>query len=93
MVNGSKIPMTYGHMDMNIDEWQESVETPILGMISRKMLKKELRRDQIEGLYLATMRQTNDDTEISISAQEDPIDVPDWIQKEYGSVLREELPR
>ena len=73
-------------MDMDLEESPESMETPMIGMISRKRLKKELRRDEIEELYLTTIRQTNDDTEISISAQ-DTSDVPDWIQKEYRSVL------
>ena len=31
-------------------------------MISRKRLKKELKRDEIEELYLATIREANDDT-------------------------------
>ena len=83
--------MANGDMDMDMEESPESMETPMIGMISRKRLKKELRRDEIEELYLATIRQTNDDTGISISAQ-DASDIPDWIQKEYGSVLREELP-
>jgi hypothetical protein len=85
-VNGSKIPMPDGDMNMNMDmdmeESRESMETPMKGMISRKRLKKELRRDEIEELYLAMIRQTNDDD----------TDVPEWIQKEYGLVLREELP-
>jgi hypothetical protein len=89
-VNGNKILMTDGDMDMDMEESPESMETPMIGMISRKRLKKELRRDEIEEIYLATIQQTNDDTGI-ISAQ-DANDVPDWIQKKYGSVLREELP-
>jgi hypothetical protein len=89
-VNGSKIPMMED--GMNTDESSESTETPMIRMISRKRLKKELRRDEIEELYLATIRQTDDDDPgINISAQ-DARDVPKWIQKEYGSVLREELP-
>jgi hypothetical protein len=55
-VYGSKIPMTEGDMDM--DESLESVEN--IRMTSRKRLKKELKRDQIQELYLATIRQTND---------------------------------
>jgi hypothetical protein len=55
-VNGSKILMTEGSdMDMDMKESPESVESPMIGMISRKTLKKELRRDQIEELYLATI--------------------------------------
>jgi hypothetical protein len=79
-VNGSKILMAEGDMDM--EESPESMETPMIGMIFRKRLRKELRRDEIEELYLATIRQTNDDTEIGISAQENPNDVHDWIQKD-----------
>jgi hypothetical protein len=93
-VNGSKIPMTDGDMDMDMDmkESPKTKETPMIRMIFRKRLKKELRRDEIEELYLAMVRQTNDDdTEIGISAQ-DARDVLKWTQKECGPVLREELP-
>ena len=93
-INGSKILMTEGDMDMDMEESPESVEIPTIGMISRKTLKKELRHDQIEELYLATIREANDDTEISTSATpaQNIGDAPDWIQKEYRTVLREELP-
>ena len=83
--------MTDGDMDMDMEESPESVEIPMIGMISRKMLKKQVRRDQIEELYLTTIRQANDDTGISISPEEESSDVPRWIQKKYGSVLREEF--
>src|SRR5438046_2255246 len=62
-VNGSKVPIGKGDMDT---ESPESMET--IGMISRKRLKKELRRNEIEELYLATIHETNDSTEVSISA-------------------------
>src|SRR5208282_4758343 len=91
-INGSKIPMTKGDMDMDCES-PVSVETPTIGMISRKTLKKELRNHQIEELYLARI-QENDDVEIGISAPsvQELGDIPDWIRKEYGTVLREELP-
>jgi hypothetical protein len=91
-VNGSKVPMIRGDMDMK--ESPGSMETPIIGMISRKRLKKELKRDEIEELYLATIREANDDTGISISASiiQQLDDIPNWIRKDYGTVLREELP-
>jgi hypothetical protein len=56
-INGSKIPMTDGDMDVDMKESPESMEIPMIGMISRKRLKKELRRDEIEELYLAMIRQ------------------------------------
>ena len=92
-INGSQIPMTNGDMDMDCEESPVSVETPTIGMISRKTLKKELRHDQIEELYLARI-QENDDAEIGISAPsaQELGDIPEWIRKEYGTVLREELP-
>jgi hypothetical protein len=83
--------MIEGDMDTDMEESPESMETPMRGMISRKRLKKGLRRDQIEELYLATIGQMNDDTGINFSDQ-DASYVSDWIQKEYGPVLREELP-
>ena len=36
--------MTKGDMDMDCEESPEDVETPTIGMISRKTLKKELRQ-------------------------------------------------
>ena len=88
-VNGSKVPISKDHMNMNMDmEVSENPETPMIGMISRKRLKKELRRDEIEELYLAMIRET-DNTEINISASQN---IPDWIRKEYETVLQEELP-
>jgi hypothetical protein len=77
-VNGSKVPMTRGEKDM--DESPGYTETPTIGMISRKRLKKELRRDEIEELYLTTIRQTNDDEPgIDSSAP----DVPKWNTDPY----------
>ena len=79
---------------MDMEESPGSMETPTIGMISRKRLKKELKRDEIEELYLATIREANDDTGISISAStiQQLDDIPNWIRKDYGTVLREELP-
>jgi hypothetical protein len=89
-VNGSKVPISKGDMDM--EESPGSMETPTIGMISRKRLKKELKRNEIEELYLATIREANDNTDsISASLVQEPGDIPNWIQKDYGSVLREEL--
>ena len=78
-------------MDMDMEESPESMET-MIGMISRKRLKKELKRNEIEELYLATIRQTNDDDTESASQHQDDSTIPEWIRKEYGTVLREELP-
>src|SRR5208282_2522987 len=41
-VNGSKVPISKGDMDMDTDESPGSMENPTIGMISRKRLKKEL---------------------------------------------------
>ena len=81
-INGSKIPMTKGDMDTDVEESPGDMETPTIGMISRKRIKKELRRGQIEELYLAMIQVLEDEAK----------EAPDWIQKEYGTVLREELP-
>jgi hypothetical protein len=95
-VNGSKVPMVRGEKDM--EESPESMETPMIGMISRKRLKKELRRKEIEELYLATIQEANDVTNdctdsISTASTVQQLDeIPSWIRKDYGTVLREELP-
>ena len=66
-------------------------------MISRKRLKKELKRGEIEELYLATIQEANDVTddnmEISISAStiQKLDEILDWIRKDYGIIFREEL--
>ena len=76
-------------MDMDMES-PESMET--IEMISRKRLKKELKRNEIEELYLATIQEANDDTD-DISASTVQLDeIPEWIRKDYGTVLREELP-
>src|SRR6266496_3551504 len=62
-------------------------------MISRKRLKKELKLDEIEELYLATIREANDDMDsISASTVQKLDDIPNWIRKDYRTVLREKLP-
>ena len=97
-INGSKVPINKGDMDMDMDMDMDTEESPgsteIIGMISRKRLKKELKRDEIKELYLATIREANDDTGINISAStvQQLDEIPDWIRKDYGTVLREELP-
>ena len=91
-VNGSKVSMIKG--DMNLEESPGNMETPMIGMISKKRLKKELRRNEIKELYLATIQEMNDSTEDSISAStvQKLDEIPEWIRKDYGTVLREELP-
>ena len=89
-VNGSKMSISKGDMDMD----ESPGNTEIIGMISRKRLKKELKRGEIEELYLATIREANNDTRISISAStiQKLDEIPEWIRKDYGTVFREELP-
>jgi len=87
-VNGSKIPITEG----DIGKSPGNMEIPTIGMISRKRLKKELKRDEIEGLYLATVRETDDTDSISASTVQQLDSIPNWIRKDYRTVLREELP-
>src|SRR6266496_1921466 len=77
-VNGSKVPIST--RDMNKNESPDSTET--IGKISRKRLKKELKRNEIEELYLATIREANDVTvSISTSTVQQLDETPDWIRK------------
>src|SRR6266496_5107794 len=79
-VNGSKVPISKGDMDMDMDESPDSME--MIGMISRKRLKKELKRNEIEELYLATIREANNGTvSISASTVQKLDETPDWIRK------------
>ena len=95
-VNGSKVPIGKGDRNTDMDESPEdSMET--IGMISRRRLKKELKRNEIEELYLATIREasdvTNDSTDgISASTVQQLDEIPAWIRKDYRTILREELP-
>ena len=95
-VNGSKMSISKGDMDMDMDTDESPGNTETIGMISRKRLKKELKRGEIEELYLATIREANDvmnDIMNSISASiiQKLDEIPDWIRKDYGIILREEL--
>jgi Reverse transcriptase (RNA-dependent DNA polymerase)/RNase H-like domain found in reverse transcriptase/Integrase zinc binding domain/Chromo (CHRromatin Organisation MOdifier) domain/Aspartyl protease len=91
-INGSPIPMTKGDKDMDCES-PGSVETPTIGRISRKTLKKELRQNQIEELYLARIQENNDAAVFTVAPSVQEFgDIPDWIRKEYRTVLREELP-
>ena len=62
-------------------------------MIFRKRFKKELKRDEIEELYLITIREINNDMRISISTSiiQQLDEIPDWIRKDYETIFREEL--
>ena len=92
-MNGSKVSMVKGDIDMDMEGSPGSMETPIIGMISRKRLKKELKRNEIEELYLTTIREANDDmNNISTSTIQQLDDIPNWIRKDYETILREELP-
>ena len=93
-VNGSKMSISKSDMNMDMDE--SSGNTEILGMISRKRLKKELKCGEIEELYLATIQEVNDVTNdemnsISASTVRKLDEIPKWIRKDYGIVFREEL--
>src|SRR5208282_6407585 len=84
-VNGSKVPISKGDMDVDTES---PGNAEIIGMISRKRLKKELKRGEIEELYLATIREANDvtddntETSISASTVQKLDEIPDWIRKD-----------
>ena len=63
-INGSKVSISKDDMNMN----ESPGNTEIIEMISRKRFKKKLKHGEIEELYLATIQETNNDMEISISA-------------------------
>ena len=91
-VNGSKVPISKDDMDM--DEPPGNME--IIGIISRKRLKKEFKHGEIEEFYLATIREANDVTNditdsISVSTVQKLDEIPEWIRKDYGTIFREEL--
>jgi hypothetical protein len=52
-------------------------------MIFRKRLKKEIKCDEIEELYLATIQETNDTDSISASTVQRLDEIPNWIRKDY----------
>ena len=86
-VNGSKMSISKDDMDRELPGSTETV-----GMISRKRLKKKLKRGEIEELYLATIREANDVTNdimdsISASTIQKLDEIPEWIRKDYEIVL------
>ena len=89
-VNESKMSISKDDMNMDMDESPGNTE--IVGMISRKRLKKELKRDEIEELYLTTIQEANDNTNsISASTVRKLDEILEWIRKDYETILREEL--
>ena len=51
--------------------------------MSRKALKKEIRRNNVDELYLIMIQKTSDN---------DTQHTPEWIQQDYGEIFREGLP-
>ena len=58
--------------------------------MSRKALKKRIRRDKVDELYLALIQETSGKD--APSSDKDVRKTPEWIQQDYGEIFREELP-
>jgi hypothetical protein len=92
-VNQSKVSLE-DTLEMSMKKLSDGIKTPTIAMISKKTLKKELRRNEVDELYLARIQQTPEaqtEKEITINSDEDS-NIPEWINKEYSEVFREGLP-
>ena len=92
-INGTKVRLK-DNLSISTEETVDSTKISTIAMISRKILKKELRHDRVDELYLAMVKEIPEDKKgkgISISLSEND-KIPDWIKKEYGAIFQEGLP-
>src|SRR5437667_7496430 len=94
-INGTKVRLK-DSLDMSSEEKLNGIKTLTLATISRKTLKKELRYNRVNELYLTMIREVLKDEEgkregISICPFENK-KIPEWIEKEYGEIFQEGLP-
>ena len=92
-INGTKVRLK-DNLSISMEETVDSTKISTIAMISRKTLKKELRHDRVDELYLAMVKEIPEDKKgkgISISLSEND-KIPDWIKKEYGAIFQKGLP-
>src|SRR5205814_116135 len=94
-INGTKVRLK-DSLDISSEEKLNGIKTLTLATISRKTLKKELRHNRVNELYLTMIREVLEDEEgkregISICPFENK-KIPEWIEKEYGEIFQEGLP-
>src|SRR5204863_323715 len=92
-VNQSKV-LLEDTLEMSTKELLDDTKTPTIALISRKTLKKELRHNKVDKLYLARIQEVSEDQTkkgITVISEGDD-ETPEWIEKEYGKVFRERLP-
>ena len=92
-VNQSKV-LLEDTLEMSTKELLDDTKTPTIALISRKTLKKELRHNKVDKLYLARIQEVSEDQTkkgITVISEGDD-EIPKWIEKEYGKVFREGLP-
>src|SRR5213078_3120564 len=91
-VNRSKV-LLEDTPEMSMKELLDGTKTPTIALISRKTLKKELRHNKVDKLYLARIQEVSEDqTKKGITViSEGGDEIPEWIEKEYGKVFREGL--
>src|SRR5437762_363442 len=92
-VNQSKV-LLEDTLEMSTKELLDDTKTPTIALISKKTLKKELRHNKVDKLYLARIQEVSEDQtkkEITVISEGDD-EIPKWIEKEYGKVFRKGLP-
>jgi transposase InsO family protein len=94
-INGTKVRLK-DCLNMSSEETMNGMKTLTIATISRKTLKKELRYNRVNELYLVMIRQVSEDKKgkgkgISICSFKNK-KIPEWIEKEYGEIFQEGLP-
>jgi Predicted aspartyl protease len=90
-INGTKVRMK-DNLNVNPEETRGDTEISTIAMISRKILKKELRCSRVDELYLAMIQEISEDEEgegISLMSFEND-KIPEWIENEYGTYFEKD---
>src|SRR6266513_884025 len=91
-INGTKVRLK-DSLDISSEEKLNGIKTLTIATMSRKTLKKELRHNRVNELYLAVIRNVLEGKKEGISGylfQNNRI--PKWIEKEYEEIFQEGLP-
>ena len=92
-INGTKVRLK-DNLDISSEEMSNNMNTLTIATISRKTLKKELRHNRVNELYLTMIRNISEDKKEGGTSGYlfEKNRIPKWIEKEYGEIFQEGLP-
>src|SRR5437762_8344826 len=92
-INGTKVRLK-DNLDISSEEMSNDMNTLTIATISRKTLKKELRHNRVNELYLTMIRNVSEDKKEGGTSGYlfEKNRIPKWIEKEYGEIFQEGLP-